>query len=888
MEKSQEKCTPLMQQYFAIKQQFPDTLLFFQVGDFYELFFDDAKVAATFLAITLTKRGKNQGQDIPLCGVPVHALDHYLIKLIRGGFKVALCDQVTKPQQGTVVERAVTRVFTPGTLIDTGLLDEKSASYILAFYPLPDRWGILFTELLTAQLFATSVPINSYRHIEAELIRFFPDEIILPKIKKIDYFDTYFKKMGYCTSFVQTNQTINNNDQGEDIVIIDESKNWIDSQFTNQTIQEVQKQPVFFKTLTTLYHYLKKNQVSSLNQFRSIQFYEPDDYLILDASTQKNLEIICNTQDGGRKNTLFSVLDNAKTAMGSRTIKKWLSRPLVQKSDILQRQTFVNALVENIEIKRKIESCLEGISDVERIIGRIALGRATVYDYTELKTSLLELPKIKYYLNQLSDCDLAETFVQKFIDFSPLVQLLENSLCNEPSQGFIIKKGFDLELDRLRDLASSGHQEILKLEQAERMQTDITSLKIGYTQQTGYYIEITNANLEKVPQNYLHQQTMVGRKRFITQELKQLEADILNAKSQSDQLEAELFVQIKLEVTEYLAPLRQTAQGLAYLDALVGFAISAHNNRYIAPQFNDSNNIIINSGRHPVVQSTLGHQFVPNSTSLTDQERLWIITGPNMGGKSTYLRQVAIICIMAQCGSFVPADSANLPILDRIFTRIGSGDNVAEGKSTFLIEMEETSVICTQSTKKSLVILDEVGRGTSTFDGIALAQAIIEHIYEKIKAKCLFATHYHELTELAINHSGIKNYHLASSKADEQLLFLHMIQPGTAQSSFGLEVAKLAQLPSEIIKRAHIILKQLQNNHIQLKHHDSYTQSSIFVPKQDNKHKEINDLLIKIKNLESEVTHKNKLFEHIKNIDIDSITPRQSLEILWQIRDLLV
>lgn len=879
-----EKLTPLMQQYFDIKQQFPDTLLFFQVGDFYELFFDDAKVAAAYLAITLTKRGKNNGIDIPLCGVPVHALDHYLVKLIKGGFKVALCDQLTKPQPGTVVQRAVTRVFTPGTLIDAGLLDDKSASYLLTFYPMPDRWGILFTELLTAQLFATTVPVDSYRHVEAELIRFFPDEVILPKVKKIEQFDTYFKKMGYCTSFIEA-QVGTNSLQSEQEPVTTESHAWIEQQFPAQTVRTIAQQPVLEQSLTTLYHYLKRNQAASLQQFKSIQFYEPDDYLILDAATQKNLEIINNTQDGGRKNTLFSVLDCAKTAMGSRTIKKWLSRPLVQKTSIIQRQEVVSELVINLELTRQLENNLSNIADIERIIGRIALMRATLHDYSALKVSLTFMPKIKQLLGKITHVSLAQAIAEKIADFTPLVQLLEQSINDDMALGYTIKPGFDLELDRLRSLSTNGHEEILALEQQERIRTGITSLKIGYTNQTGYYIEITNPNLDKVPSDFMQQQTMVGRKRFISQQLKALEVEILQAAAQIEQLEATIFSRIKLEVAHYLAPLRHAAQSIAYLDGLFGFATAAHQNRYVTPKFNDQQQINIQAGRHPVVEASLGHQFVPNDTTLTTDESLWVITGPNMGGKSTYLRQVGLICIMAQCGSLVPAHTASLPILDRIFTRIGSGDDVAQGKSTFLVEMEETAVICTQATDKSLVILDEVGRGTSTFDGIALAQAIIEHIFTRIKAKCLFATHYHELTELAATLDGIKNYHLASSKKGDTLLFLHKIEPGIAPGSFGLDVAKLAQLPSSIINRAKTILNELQT--ASGAHHHSAQKSSTYVPAHTTQTDNQEEPYQIIKKLEQQVLQQQDLVVQLTHLDMNELTPRQALEFIWKIKDTL-
>lgn len=880
-----EKLTPLMQQYFDIKKQFADTILFFQVGDFYELFFDDAKIASAFLAITLTKRGKNNGVDIPLCGVPIHALDHYLVKLIRGGFKVALCDQLTKPQPGTVVQRGITRVFTPGTLIDAGMLDDKSASYLLTFYPLPDRWGILFTELLTAQLFATTLPADSYRHIEAELIRFFPDEVILPKLKKIEHFDTYFKKMGYCTSFIDAQI------QADYLLSEQEPKNsesqaWIEQQFPAQAVRTIQQQPAFEQSLTTLYHYLKRNQSASLEQFKSIQFYEPDDYLILDLATQKNLEIINNTQDGGRKNTLFSVLDHAKTPMGSRTIKKWLSRPLVQKTSIIQRQEVVKELVSNFELTRKLDDNLSNIADIERIIGRIALTRATLHDYSALKTSLSLMPKIKQLLGKLAHVPLAQAIAEKIADFTPLVQLLEQSINDDAALSYTIKPGFDLELDRLRSLSTNGHEEILKLEQHERIRTGISSLKISYTHQTGYSIEITNPNLDKVPADFMPQQTMVGRKRFISQQLKALEVEILQATAQTEQLEAVIFQRVKIEVAHYLAPLRHAAQSIAYLDGLFGFAAAAHHNRYVTPEFNDQHDIIISAGRHPVVEESLGHLFVPNDTTLTTDESLWVITGPNMGGKSTYLRQVGLICIMAQCGSLVPADTASLPILDRIFTRIGSGDNVAQGKSTFLVEMEETAVICTQATSKSLVILDEVGRGTSTFDGIALAQAIIEHIFTQIKAKCLFATHYHELTELAATHQGIKNYHLASTKKADQLLFLHTIELGVAPGSFGLDVAKLAQLPHSIINRAKTILYELQtaSNTQQKPAQQSFLYQPANTASINTDEKQLSQT---IKNLEEQITQQKNLLAQLAQLDINNLTPRQALEFIWDLKEKL-
>ncbi|MFH1254022.1 MAG: DNA mismatch repair protein MutS [bacterium] len=924
MKIAQEKNTPLMEQYFTIKTQYPDSLLFFQVGDFYELFFQDAKTASSFLAIALTKRGKNKGEDIPLCGVPVHALNHYLLKLIKGGFKVAICDQLTKPQPGTVVQRGVTKVLTPGTLTDSLMLDEKSASYLLSFFPGQKQWGLVFSELLTAQLFAVSLPADSFRMIDTELVRFSPDEIILPNDHPSNL-NNYFKQQGFCTSIINTSvmhpsikqqdATKTNTachpeacfchpelDSGS--ISASPSSNatiWIENQFAPSTLKRLEFQQDILQSLQVLYFYLKRNQEKALDQFKSIQFYEPEDYLILDGATQRNLELIKNNQDGGRNHTLFHVLDQAKTPMGSRTIKKWIQRPLVTKSSILQRQEVVTFLCQQIDVMKKLEELLGSLADLERIIGRIALNRAQINDYIALKESLKITPFIKELLQhqyspqrdpQQNCVQLCKSIVDKISDFSALIDLLQASInddatTNNVSIG-IIKKGFDLELDRLRDLVLNGKQEVLKLEQKEETETGISSLKISYNQITGYYIEITNPNLSKIPTTYIEIQKLVNRKRFTTPELKALEAELFKAENEIDQVQTAVFDRVKKEVESYLSPLRQAAQALSYLDGLFGLANSSYQNNYVKPEFNDSNNIIIKDGKHPVIEQVLGSSFIPNDTNLIDQESLWIITGPNMGGKSTYLRQVAQIAIMAQCGAFVPASNASLPILDRIFTRIGSGDNLAQGKSTFLIEMEETATICTQATKNSLVILDEVGRGTSTFDGIALAQAIVEYISQKIKARCLFATHYHELTKLSENFSSIANYNMACQKNSNNIIFLHKILKGAANGSFGIDVAKLAQLPEEIINRASIILKTLE------RHNFTHTtlsterlQDLTRIPLSQSARPEPVEGCEFINNIQpaSYLNDKNTaILNQLKDIDLDSISPRQALDLLHDMK----
>jgi DNA mismatch repair protein MutS len=903
-----EKNTPLMEQYFTVKEQYPNTLLLFQVGDFYELFYDDAKTASAYLAITLTKRGKNKGQDIPLCGIPVHALNHYLTKLIRGGFRVAICDQLTPPSPGTqpspsrgyggqaVVQRGVTNVFTPGTLTDMALLDEKSASYLLSFYPLQDHWALMFSEVLTAQLFATTIHAGSNRAVEAELARFFPDEVLIPALGQYTTFERYFKQLGYCTSVTQASDTA-----GTPI-----ARAWIEQQFSPHILTKLNEQPAVNASLEQLFSYLHKNQSRALEQFKTIHFYQPDDYLVLDAATQKNLDLVKNNLDGSRKHTLLAVMDCARTAMGARTIKKWLLRPLVQKAGIEQRLNLVDALTSNIDIMQKLERQLTPLADLERIIGRVALGRATLPDYLALKHSLTLVPGIKAVLEELrpqgDGVSLAATLADKMVDFSSLCSLLESSINDDPTHPGTIKQGFDYELDRLRTLLTGGHQAIVALENQEIAATGIASLKIGFTDIAGYYIEVTNPNLFKVPEDrYQHKQTLVNRKRFVTQELKSLEADLFKAQHEIEAIERAVFDRVKQEIAAYTSPLRQLAQALAYLDGLFGLAHLAYHNNYVRPTFNDRRTLTIKDGRHPVVEQALGPAFIPNDTQLDDQQSLLIITGPNMGGKSTYLRQVALTCIMAQCGSFVPARYADLPILDRVFTRIGAGDNVAEGKSTFLVEMEETATICTQATRNSLVILDEVGRGTSTFDGMALAQAIIEYIAQQLGARCLFATHYHELTHLSDSIGSIANYHADCRKANDTIIFLHKIIPGIAQSSFGVEVAKLAQLPEVITMRAAQLLEEIEkgNHPVALR---AVVQDVSLRQGFDELLKETGiahdrlravlghrsfsegDAKGEYTHLEAQLKKYQELFAQLRDIDFDNLSPKQAFDLLWEMK----
>lgn len=853
--------TPLMQQYFEIKNNFQDALLFFQVGDFYELFFDDAVQAAAFLNITLTKRGTHNQQPIPLCGVPTQVLDVYLTKLVKGGFRVAICEQLEPATPGKVVKRGVTRVLTPGTLVDTNLLDDKSASYFCSFFPLAQDWGILFGELLATQLFATVLPAQSFKSLESELARFFPDEILLPNNKTGKQLQPFFKSLGYVTTF-QAEQQV---DQSEDL------KLW-EQNFSGTARQKLQNMPAVWGALSGFYAYLAKCQQKSVGQFNSISFYEPDNFLILDASTQHHLELVRNNYDGGRQHSLLDVIDQSVTAMGARMLKKWLMRPLVDLPAILNRQKVVAILVNALVAREKIAVLLRQIADLERVVGRIALGRSVLDDYLKLKIGLAVIPELKQTiqaLDQLNSADLLKIIDQSLGDFTDLFNLLDRALNTDSSQDWLVKSGFDAQLDQIRALVQDASIKFIELERREQQATGINSLKVRFNSVSGYYIEITSANLGQVPASYLRKQTLVGKERFVTLELQQLELNLEQARQNIEACEHQIFEKIKQAVFEQLNLLRKLAAGLAQLDALLGLANSAYAYGYVPPEFNTQQDIKIVQGRHPVVEQVLESGFIPNDTNLDSQARLWIITGPNMGGKSTYLRQVAVICVLGQIGSFVPAQSANLPILDRIFTRIGASDNLARGKSTFLVEMEETALICQQATGKSLVILDEVGRGTSTFDGLAIAQAVVEYIYTQIGAKCLFATHYHELTNLSQHFAGIANYYAASQVSNDQVLLLHKIRPGVANGSFGVQAAKCADLPSPIIERAKVLLQEL-----------SAKSAGMILPNQSQSSPSANQ----IAKLQEQLSASHELVSQIMQLDLDHMSPRAAFDFLYNFK----
>ena len=789
-----KQLTPLMRQYHEIKHTFPDALVLFQVGDFYEFFFEDAHKASTFLGITLTKRGSMGNEPIPLCGVPVHSVDRYLVKLVKGGFRVVLVDQLSKPQPGKLVKRGVTQVLTPGTLTELTMLEEKSASYIAAIYPLSQAIGLVFAELLTGQLFVTMLSTTEDRLLLAELARFLPDEVIIPDSKFGKQLDAKLRRAGYITTSLDEGLYASFDD--------DAFGSWLSCQCSQETSTLINHSEALSSALRSLYQYLKRTFETGLSHCKQVVVYNPEDYVILDVATQRNLEIVANLQDSKTANTLFSVMDRAVTAMGSRQIKKWLLRPLTSKAPIEQRLDAVEVLANLPQVREQIKQHCAEIGDIERVVGRIALDRAHLNDYLALKQGLDVLEPLSRVLVECGDVKLMHLIRKRLAGFNDLYWLLNESLNDLTDRDWLIKEGYHAELDRLRKLIENSTGEMLVFEQREQKASGIPSLKVRFNKMHGYAIEITKANLANVPPHYIRTQTLSNRERFTTQELKDLEYDIQRAQASIKEIETEVFAEVAKKVTAYVPPLKKCAHALAHLDALIGFSIIAVDGQYVRPTFNANDVISIKAGRHPVVERASTQTFIPNDTILTPKETLWVITGPNMGGKSTFLRQTALITLMSQAGSFVPAASADIALVDRIFTRIGAGDNVAAGKSTFMVEMEEAALICTQATQKSLVILDEIGRGTSTYDGLALAQAILEYIYETVGCKCLFATHYHELTSLADTFESVASYHAASKEMKDSVVLLHKIIKGVAKGSYGIEVAKQAGIPTSIVKRA--------------------------------------------------------------------------------------
>ena len=787
----------MMEQYQKVKDQYPDAFLFYRLGDFYELFNDDAIKGAQLLELTLTTRNHSAKNPIPMCGVPHRAVNSYIDVLIDKGYKVAICEQMEDPKKAKgMVKRAVTRLITPGTQMDLNGDQAKNNNYLAGIIRQNGHYYLAYTDLSTGELKTTN--FASEDEVINELINLQSREVVLD-----DSVEDDFKQQLTKRNILQSHQP--------------EIVNEAEVSYLTQDLTDEGQQAV----VSLLVSYLLTTQKRSLAHLQKAISYRPSSFMKIDHYSKTNLELMTNMRSGKRQGTLAWLLDETKTAMGSRLLKRWLDRPLIDPKQISARQDKVQELLEHYFERNNIQQELIKVYDLERLAGRVAYGSVNGRDLIQLKTSLLQVPKIKYTLETLDAPAFAD--LEKQLDpLSDVASLIENSIVEDPpisvTDGGVIKDGYDQQLDEYRDAMNNGKQWIADLQKHEREVTGINNLKIGYNHVFGYYIEVTKVNLNKIPRDrYERKQTLVNAERFSTPELKEKEALILGAQEKSTALEYDVFVKIREKVKKQIKRLQSLAQALSELDVLQSFAVVSEDYHFVRPQMNTGHVLKIKDGRHPVVEKFMGHQeYVPNDVMMDESTDILLITGPNMSGKSTYMRQLALTAVMAQMGCFVPAERAELPIFDQIFTRIGAADDLISGESTFMVEMMEANNALMHATDRSLILFDEIGRGTATYDGMALAQAIIEYIHEHLRAKTLFSTHYHELTALETTLSRLKNVHVGATEKNGELVFLHKVSAGPADKSYGIHVAKLAGMPEDLLKRADQILSSLEKKDVKL------------------------------------------------------------------------
>ena len=804
----------MMRQYLEIKKDNPDSILFFRLGDFYEMFDEDARTASRELDLTLTSRdhgkhAKPAEERIPMCGIPYHASEAYIARLIAKGYKVAICEQMEDPATAKgLVKRDIIRVITPGTVTDAACLDDKSSNFLCGIYLDERSAAAAFCDVTTGKAHLTAFSGDErVEHIINELGRFSPAEAILNDGAWAEsrLLETLREKF-HCR--VERG--------GERRFLLADAEKSIRRQFGEEALKRLPAgNPAAAMAIGGLLSYLYETQKTDLSHINDLDYYEQGVFLELDLTARRNLELTETLRNKEKKGSLLWVLDKTKTPMGGRCLRSWLERPLLSVTAINRRSSAVAALVEATIAREELSAAMTGLGDMERLLGRIVYGTAGGRDMASLRAAMERLPEIKAQLASVKDRRLGELAAELDV-LEDLRDRIARTICGEPPfsvrEGGFIRDGFDQEVDRLRHILQGGKGVIPEMEAREKEKTGIRTLKIGYNKVFGYYIEVSNSFKDQVPDTYIRKQTLVNGERFITQELKDLEHEILTASERVVALEYQLFTALREEISAAAVRIQKTAAAVAELDALVSFAAVAVRNNYCRPDVDESGVIEIQEGRHPVVERVLKDSlFVPNHTFMGEkEERVAIITGPNMAGKSTYMRQVALIVLMAQMGSFVPAAHAHIGVVDRIFTRIGASDDLSAGQSTFMVEMTEVSDILHHATKNSLLILDEIGRGTSTYDGMSIARAVLEYCAEKKRAKTLFATHYHELTELENSLPGTVNYNIAVKARGEEIIFLRKIVPGGADRSYGIEVARLAGLPEKVVQRAKAILKELE------------------------------------------------------------------------------
>ncbi|NPV61402.1 MAG: DNA mismatch repair protein MutS [Methanotrichaceae archaeon] len=856
------RLSPLMEQYYRLKKEYPDALLLFRVGDFYETFAEDAVVVSRDLNITLTSRQKDdEGCRIPLAGVPYHALDVYLSRLVKAGHKVAICEQVEDPKTAKgLVKREITRVVTPGTVIEPSMLEESSNNYLAAVVEEETFAGLALVDVSTGEFLAAEIPSE---RLAAEMARFRPAECLAASPRAYDQVRVQLLE--------------------ESCFSLENASASLEERFGPEWTSWLKDKELAIRACGAVLAYLHRSHFDALGHLNEIRLYSTADFMVLDEITLRNLEILRNIRDRSRRGTLLDYLGQTRTPMGARTLAKWIQMPLLQEDLILERLDSVEELLGDPLLRESLGQELRETSDLERLVGRISCGSAAPKDLILLKNSLQRLPSIVKVMEG-TNSDLLKRLRVRLAPQEELVALIDRAIVDDPPSnlrdGGVIRDGFDQDLDQVRTVLRDGRGWISQLETSERKRTKIKSLKVGYNNVFGYYLEVSRPNLSLVPENYVRKQTLASAERFITPELKEMETRVLSAQERSTTLEAEIFNRLRLMIGSHCRKIQSLASALGELDVICAFSLAARENNLVRPEFNDQGSIALRAARHPVLDRAMRGSFVPNDVYLNrDDSRLVILTGPNMAGKSTFMRQIALAVIMAQSGSFVAASHATISLVDRIFTRVGAYDDLSAGQSTFMVEMTEVANILTQAGRDSLVLLDEVGRGTSTFDGLSLAWAISEHLHNVIRAKAVFATHYHQLTQLEDLLPGVKNYSIAAREEKGSIVFLRTVVPGATDKSYGVQVARLAGVPSAVTRRAEQILKEIESE-VSIEplagkksaRKSRYTQLIFF----DSPEERV-----------LRAPEKDPLLDEIAGLDLDDLTPRQALDKLAKLQEIV-
>ena len=864
--------SPMMKQYFEIKEKNKDSILFFRLGDFYEMFFDDAKLASRELDLTLTGRDCGQKERAPMCGVPFHSCESYIARLVQKGYKVAICEQTEDPAKAKgLVKRDIIRVITPGTVIESGMLDEGKNNFISSAFMANKKIGLSFCDISTGELFITEISGEDLQdQLQDQLISYNPKEILIGgEIVNFKTLPNFIKEKLSASVEMLTD------DEFGYSICLDAMK----KQFKENDVNSIKDKKEMVSSVGALLSYLKVTQITGYERINTFEVYNENQYMNLDYNTRRNLELTRTMMNKEKKGSLIWLLDKTKTAMGKRLLRYWLEHPLLNIGTILNRQSAIADLVDDTVQRLEITESLIGIFDIERLMTKIVYGNANARELRSLCGAFENLPQIKNLISKF-DSSLMRKLTEDIDTLEDIHQLIDTAIEDEPPfsvrEGGLIKEGYNEELDAVRSDMNNSTSLLAQIELEQKEKTGIPKLKVGYNRVFGYYIEVTNSYKDKVPEEYIRKQTLTNCERYITQELKDLEGRILGAKDRSFGMEYAIFDEIRKVVANNLDRIEKTAKAIATLDVLTSLANVASDNNYTRPEVNQSNKIILKDSRHPVVEALLsGTPFVPNDVTLdNDSNRVAIITGPNMAGKSTYMRQVALIVLLAQMGSFVPASYAEIGVVDSIFTRVGASDDLASGQSTFMVEMNEVANIVKKATKNSLLILDEIGRGTSTYDGMSIARAVLEFVADKKKlgAKALFATHYHELTVMENLLDGVKNYNIAVKKRGDDITFLRRIIPGGADDSYGIEVAKLAGLPDWIIKRAKEILKELTSG----KTDDKETFANI------SSHSSEEDMQLSLLD-----TASNAVTDKLKSVDVNTLTPIEAMNLLYELKNMI-